>query len=65
MIKKYEGYKAVCDICGEEFTVSDCAFIVYDTKIELKDELQMNDWEFKDDKVICESCLMDGKKLQG
>ena len=69
MIEKYVGYKAVCDKCKEEFSTSDCAFTVYDTIQELKDELDVNDWKTEklcngdDDKVICESCLMNGKSL--
>ena len=63
MIEKYVGYKAVCDICKEEFTTSDCAFTVYNTKQELKDELNMNEWKSDDEKVICEDCIMKGKSL--
>lgn len=68
MIEKYVGYKAVCDICGEDFSTSDCAFTVYNTKQELKDELDVNDWKTEklcngdDGKVACESCIMEGKQ---
>lgn len=56
MIIKKQMYLAKCDKCNKYYNNSDNIYDCFETKKELKEIIEDEDWQIKNKKVFCDEC---------